>query len=88
MNELALAFIITGILIGALVGWNFAVHNHRETRKKLEANVDELEAQVANFTESARIDPQRAWIDMGKRTVLHQLETAVRTIRKTLDPDA
>lgn len=85
----ALFIIVAGLalLAGGLVGWDLAVHDHRRTRKLLQISVADLEAQAASFREEMDVDPQRAWINMGKRNVVNQMEATLQTIRTTLEPD-
>ncbi len=78
MDSPTLALMMLGITLvslfsGYLVGWNAAVDNHRHTRKLLETSVGDLEQQVAAFRAAEDNDPQRAWIDMGKRHVINQI---------------
>lgn len=86
-TELLFALLILAALGGGLAGYEFADFRHKRNRKKLEAAVDSLEADVALFHAAEAADPQRAWIDMGKRSILNQIDSALRTIRTTLDPD-
>lgn len=79
--------VVMALLAGLLVGWDLAVHNYRRTLRILETNINLLEDQIATFQADQLIDPQRAWIDFGKRNVINQMETTMRTIRATLDPE-
>lgn len=79
--------ILTAIAFGIL-GWDLAVHNHRARRRALEIRAADLKAQFDRFTEDLDQDPQRAWIDVGKRNALHQMEMTVRAIRKDLEPQS
>lgn len=79
---------LLALLAGLLIGWDLAIHAHRRNRHILETSVADLEAQVASFQDEIDRDPQRAWINMGKRNVLNQMEGTLRTIRTTLEPDA
>lgn len=87
-TTLAIILIGLGILSGFLVGWDFAVHHHRQQRKTIETNLADLEAQVATFTDDMKRDPQRAWINMGKRNVLNQMERTLSIIRNALEPES
>ena len=86
MTNAMLLFAIAGLLSGLLLGWDLAVYNHRRTRRLLETSIADLEAQVASFQDDLDRDPQRAWIDMGKRNVINQMEATLRIIRETLQP--
>ena len=83
--ELFLIVILLAALSGLLVGWDLAVHNHRAARKTLETRAADLDVQFARFREDLSRDPQRAWIDIGKRNVLSQMEQTVRAIRASLE---
>lgn len=74
-------------LSGLLVGWDRAVHKFRSRQAILETSVGDLEEQVAVFRQEEQKDPQRAWINIGKRHVLSQMEHTVRTIRSAFDPE-
>lgn len=74
-------------LAGALIGWDRAVHNHRARQRAIETNLADLEEQLSVFHEEERQDQQRAWINVGKRNVLAQMENTVRKIRSTFDPE-
>lgn len=85
----AMFWLLVGLaaLSGALIGWDRAIHNHRTRQAVLETSVADLEEQVATFRIEEQKDPQRAWIDIGKKHVLHQMEYTVRKIRATFDPE-
>ena len=85
--EIFIACIAGALLAGAIFGWDFAVHNHRSTRRSLQTKIDVLQADIDDFRIAQSVDPQRAWIDFGRRNVLRQFETAMRAIRSTLEPD-
>lgn len=68
-----------------LLGWDLSVARHRDLATALEQEVSDLEDRVAAFDEQMAKDPQRAWLDLGKRTALHQMEATIRSIRHTLE---
>lgn len=77
--------IVVSILLCALcytVGYFDAVSRWNKSRKNLEAAIAELEEQVVAVNEQLAEDPQRASIDMGKRYVLNQLQTAIDHLRQ------
>ena len=84
----AMILIVLGALAAFLVGWDLAIHAHRRARSLLETSLADLEAQVASFHDDMERDPQRAWMNLGKRNVLLQMEATLRIIRSALEPRA
>jgi hypothetical protein len=88
MNPTLITFLIPlllGVVIGILIGWDAAIYQHRHNRKILNERVEELEADAAEFRAQLAADPQRAWLDFGKRDVLNRFDSLVTAIRKTLE---
>lgn len=85
VTPLLIFLLLTAVLVGFFVGWDMAVHHHRASRRALENNLAALEEHVARFQDAMLTDPQRAWIDFGKRSTVNAMEATLRAIRHSLE---
>lgn len=73
-----------GVIAGILVGWDLAVHNHRRGLRILHRRTSRIEADAAAFRAAEREDPQRAWIDAGRRSVVSRVDATLSEVRHDL----
>jgi hypothetical protein len=83
-TELFLILALIALLAGGLIGWDMAIHRHRASHRALAR----LEKDMETFRQAETTDPQRAWIDAGKRNVIGTMEATLRKIRATLEHDS
>jgi hypothetical protein len=82
-TEFLIVFIL-GMLATGILAWDLAVHHHRHGLRLLTRRTKRIEADAAAFRAAEREDPQRAWLDAGKRSVISRVDATLGDIRRDL----